>query len=113
VSTSQDGLSFLGALTEDGETMFFECTGAFTKEVTVPFFEALQARFGEKAVIVLDKGSYIANKVKEFAEETTIKLLYLPTGMAKLNPTEECWRQLRLAPGNRYFGTVEELGTGI
>ncbi len=33
--------------------------------------------------------------------------------MAKLNPTEECWRQLRLALGYRYFGTVDELRTGI
>jgi transposase len=114
VSASQDGLNFLGALTKNGETMFLECTGSFTKEVTVRFFEALQARFGEKLVIVLDKGSYFtANKVKEFAEETKIELLYLPTGMAKLNPTEECWRQLRSALGNRYFGTVDELRTGI
>jgi transposase len=65
-------------------------------------------------VVVLDKGTYFtAKKVKQFVEETKIELLYLPTGMAKLNPTEECWRQLRLALGNRYFGTVDELRDGI
>ena len=48
--------------------MFLECTGSFIKEVTVQFFEALQSRFGEKLVIVLDKRScFTANKVKEFA----------------------------------------------
>lgn len=114
VSASRDGINLLGALTEDGETMFLECNGSFTKEVTVQFLQALQARFGEKLVVVLDKGTYFtANKVKEFVEETKIELLYLPTGMAKLNPTEECWRQLRSALGNRYFGTIDELRAGI
>ena len=114
VSASRGGINLLGALTETGETMFLECDGSFTKEVTVRFLEALQARFGEELIVVLDKGSYFtANKVKEFAEESKIELLYLPTGMAKLNPTEECWRQLRSALGNRFFGSVDELRTGI
>ena len=33
--------------------------------------------------------------------------------MAKLDPTEECWRQLRSALGNRYFGSLEGLRVGI
>lgn len=114
VSASREGINFLGALTEDGETLFLECTGSFTKDVTVQFLQVLQAKFGEKLVVILDKGTYFtAKKVKQFVEETKIELLYLPTGMAKLNPTEECWRQLRLALGNRYFGTVDELRDGI
>jgi len=114
VSASRDGINLLGALTGTGETLFLECNGSFTKEVTVQFLQALQDRFGEELVVVLDKGSYFtANKVTEFVEETEIELLYLPTGMAKLNPTEECWRQLRSALGNRYFGSLEELGVGI
>ena len=114
VSASREGLNFLGALTETGETLLLECSGSFTKETTVQFLQALQAKFGEKLVVVLDKGSYFtANKVKEFAEDSKIELLYLPTGMAKLNPTEECWRQIRLTLGNRYFGTVDELRNGI
>jgi transposase len=64
--------------------------------------------------VVLDKGSYFtAKKVKQFAENSKIELLYLPTGMAKLNPTEECWRQLRSALGNSYFGEIDELRSGI
>jgi len=103
-----------GVLTEGVETMFLECDGSFTKEVTVRFLEALQTRFGEELIVVLDKRSHFtANKVKEFAEKSKIELLYLPTGMAKLNPTEECWRQLRSALGNRFFSSVDELRTGI
>jgi transposase len=114
VSASREGINLLGALTETGETMFLECTGSFTKEVTIQFLQALQARFREELVVVLDKGTYFtANKVTEFMEETEIELLYLPTGMAKLNPTEECWRQLRSALGNRYFDSLDELRTGI
>ena len=114
VPASRDGINFLGALTENGETLFLKCDGSFTKEVTVQFFEVLQAKFGEKLVVVLDKGSYFtANKVREFAEESKIELLYFSTGMAKLNPTEECWRQLRSALGNRYFGEIDNLRRGI
>lgn len=114
VSASRDGITFLGGLTENGETLFLECNGSFTKEVTVQVLQALQATFGEKLVVVLDKGSYFtAKKVRQFVEDSKIELLYLPTGMAKLNPTEECWRQLRSALGNRYFGTVDELRNGI
>jgi len=114
VSASREGLNFLGALTETGETLFLECSGSFTKEVTVQFLQVLQAKSGENLLIVLDKGSYFtAEKVAQFVEESKIELLYLPTGMAKLNPTEECWRQLRSALRNRHFGTVEELRSGI
>jgi transposase len=114
VSASRDGINFLGGLTEDGETLFLECAGSFNKETTVRFLKSLQARFREKLLVVLDKGSYFtAKKVKEFAENSKIELLYLPTGMAKLNPTEECWRQLRSALGNQYFGEVDELRSEV
>jgi len=114
VSASRDGINFLGGLTEDGETLFLECSGSFNKETTIRFLQALQARFGEKLLVVLDKGSYFtAKKVKQFAENSKLELLYLPTGMTKVNPTEECWRQLRSALGNQYFGEVDELRSEI
>ena len=91
MSASRDGINSLGGLTEDGETLFLECAGSFIKETTVRFLQSLQARFGEKLLVVLDKGFYFtAKKVKEFVEKSKLELLYLPTGMTKLNPTEEC-----------------------
>ena len=64
MSASREGINLLGALTENGETMFLECNGSFTKEVTVRFLQALQERFGEELIVVLDKGTYFtANKV--------------------------------------------------
>ena len=68
----------------------------------------------EEPVVVLDTGSYFtANKVRESVEGTERELLYLPTGMAKLDPIEECWRQLRTALGNGYSGSLDELRAGI
>lgn len=114
VSASRDGINFLGALTEEGETLFLECNGSFTKEVTVQFLQVLQAELGKKLVVFLDKASYFtAKKVKRFVEDTQIELVYFPTGMAKLNPTEECWRQLRMVLGNQYFGSLDELRAAI
>ena len=40
VSASRDGLDFLGALTETGETLFQECSGSFTEEITVQFLHS-------------------------------------------------------------------------
>lgn len=113
MSVSREGINFFGAFTEDGETLFAGCTGSFIKDVIVRFFQVLQAKFEEK-LVVLNKGTYlIIKKVNQFVEETNIELLYFPTGMVKLNLTEECWRQLRLALRNRYFETVDKLRYGI
>jgi hypothetical protein len=114
VSASRDGINFLGGLTENGETMFLECAGSFSKKTTVRFFQSLQTRFGEKLLVVLDKGSSVtAKKLKEFADESKLELRYLPAGMAQRNPTEECWRQLRSALDNQYFGEGDELRSEI
>ena len=71
VSASREGINLLGTLTETGETMFLECTGSFIKKVTIQLLQALQSKFGEEPVVVLNKGLYFtANKVREFVEGT-------------------------------------------
>jgi hypothetical protein len=61
----------LGALTEYGETLFLECTGSFTKDVTVRFLQTLRETFGKTLIVVLDQAPYfIAHKVKDFVEDT-------------------------------------------
>ena len=35
--------------------------------------------------------------------------MYFPRGSPELNPTEECWRRLDQALGNRLFDTLDEL----
>lgn len=84
------------------------------KEVLVQLQQVLRAEFGEKLVVVIDQASYLTvRKAKRYVDDTKGELVYFPPGMSRLNPTEECWRQLRFALGNRYFGTLDELGSGI
>jgi transposase len=114
VSGAWNSVKLLGALTDQGETTFFECESNFTSEVTIHLLQALQQEFGEKIAVVLDNASYFtANAVKDFAEETSIELIYLPRGSPKLNPVEECWRQFKQFLGNRSFEDVPQLRKAI
>jgi transposase len=47
--------------------------------------------------------------VKHVVADKPIELVYFPTGSPDLNPTEEYWRQLKKALGNRYFATPDEI----
>jgi len=51
--------------------------------------------------------------VKDFVTEEPIELVYFPRGSPDLTPTEECWRRLKQALGNRYFGTLGEIRSAI
>lgn len=114
MSASRKGVNLLGAVTEYGDTTVLESGGSFTGEVTIRFLEHLQAEFGEKLVVLLDQATYFtAEAVKNFAAEEPIELVYFPTGSPDLNPTEEYWKRLKQALGNRYFGTLSEIRTAI
>jgi len=114
VSASREGVNLLGAVTENGEATVLECGGSFTGAVTIRFLEHLQAQFGEKLVVLLDQATYFtATAVKDFVADEPIELVYFPTGSPDLNPTEEYWRQLKKALGNRYFGTLDEIRSAI
>lgn len=114
MSASREGINLPRTLTEYGETLFLECNSSFTKGVTVRLLRTLQEEFGRNLIVVLDQATYfIANKVKNFVEDTAIDLVYFPAGSPDLNPTEECWRQLRKILGNQYFGSLDELRVAI
>jgi len=105
-----ESLKLLGATTDTDETFFLPCEVNFNSDTTIRLLDALQNEFGEKLCVVLDNASYFtANAVQEFAEETPIELCYLPRGSPELNPTEECWRRLNRALGNRLFQTLDNL----
>jgi transposase len=87
VTGKWDSTKLLGAVSAAGETFFLPCEEN-----------------------LLDNASYFtANAVQEFVEDTPIELCYLPRGSPELNPTEECWRKLTQALGNRLFETLTEL----
>jgi len=107
-------VNLLGAVTEYGETTVLKCSGSFTDEVTIRFLEHLQAKFGEKLIVLLGQATYFtASAVKDFGVEEPIELVYFPTGSPDLNPTEEYWKQLKQALGNRYSGTFAEIRSAI
>jgi hypothetical protein len=114
VSGAWESVKLLGALTDRGETRFFDCESNFTAEVTIHLLQALQQEFGEKIAVVLDNASYFtANAVTDFAEETPVELIYLPRGSPELNPVEECWRQFKQFLGNRSFEELSQLRATI
>ena len=110
VTGAWDSIKLLGAVSDQGETFFLPCEENFNSDTTIRLLDALQTEFGEKICVVLDNASYFtAKKVKKFVEDTPIELCYLPRGSPELNPTEECWRKLNQALGNRLFDTLDEL----
>jgi len=105
-----DSIKLLGAVSDAGETFFLPCEANFNSDTTIRLLDALQREFGEKICVILDNASYFtANKVQDFVKDTPIELCYLPRGSPELNPTEECWRRLNQALGNRLFETLDEL----
>ena len=110
VTGKWNSIKLLGAVSDAGETFFLPCEVNFNSDTTIRLLDALQTEFGEKICVVLDNASYFtANAVQEFVEDTPIELCYLPRGSPELNPTEECWRQLNQALGNRLFENLDKL----
>lgn len=108
--SESDAIKLLGAVSEDGETVFTEVFGRFTSDVTVHFLRALQEELGEHLHVVLDNAAYFAsNQVAAFVEASQLKVTYLPAGSPDLNPVEECWRQFKRSLGNRFFQSIGEL----
>jgi len=110
VTGKWESIKLLGAVSDGGKKFFLPCEVNFNSDTTIRLLDALQTKFGEKICVVLDNASYFtANKVQEFVEDTPIELCYLPRGSPELNPTEECWRKLNQALGNRLFEDLDEL----
>lgn len=109
-----EGVKLLGALSENGETFVTPVEDSFTSEVTIRFLRALQTKFGEQIHVILDNATYFTSQqVADFVEDSAIRVTFLPPGSPDMNPVEECWRQLKRALGNRYFGSLDELRPAI
>lgn len=107
-------VKLLGEVTEDREFSATEVVDRFTSDVPIRFLRALQDEFGEKIHVLLDNAScFKSQHVQDFVEETTIEVTYFPRGSPNLNPVEECWGQLKRAPGNRFFGLIDELISAV
>ena len=114
VAEQWEATNLLGALSETGQTRFFQSESNFNSEVTIHFLRALQEEFGERLILVLDNAPYFASKkVKKFAESAGIELCFLPRYSPQMNPIEECWRQLALQLNNRIFEDLDQMNRSI
>lgn len=114
VAEEWEATNLLGAVSENGQTKFFQCENNFTSEVTIHFLRALQDEFGKKLILVLDNAPYFTSKkVQKFADSTGIELCFLPRYSPQMNPVEECWRQLALELNNRIFEDLDHLNRSI
>lgn len=107
-------MKLLGAVTDERDFFATEVVDRFKSDVTIRFLRALQDEFGEKIHVLLDNAPYFtSNQVRNFVEDSQIEVTYFPRGSPDLNPVEECWRQLKLALGNRFFGSLDELRSAV
>ena len=114
IAEEWEATNLLGALTENGNTRFYQSESNFNSEVTIHFLKALQEEFGEELILVLDNAPYFSSKkVQKFATSAGIELCYLPRYSPQMNPVEECWRQLALELNNRLFADLQQMNREI
>jgi transposase len=108
------GVKLLGAVSDEREFFATEVVDRFTSDVTIRFLQAIQEEFSEIIHVLLDIALYFkSQQVRDFVEETQIEITYFPRGSPDLNPVEECWRQLEQVPGNRFFGSINEIRPAV
>ncbi|MFB6198007.1 MAG: transposase [Halobacteriaceae archaeon] len=112
IAPSTDRVTVLGAVTHDGRSFYCWTEENLTAEHGIRFLEALEAEFGEKLIVLIDRAGYFyARDLWEFVsgereteciEETsvervrneTLQAWYFPPRLPELNPVEQCWNQL-------------------
>ena len=114
LSGQRDWTCLLGAITEDGDRFFSRFEEYVTAEHAKHFILALCEEFQEDLIVVLDGAPYFrASVVTDLAARDDLALVRLPAYSPELNPVEECWRQLKDALGNRFFGSHDDLNTAL
>lgn len=71
--------------------------------------KALQDEFGEQFHLLANAQYFTSQQVREFIENSVLKVTYLSNGSPDMNPVEECWRQFIQRLGIRFFETLDEL----
>lgn len=112
VAPSSDRVTVLGAVTHDGRSFYCWTEENLTADHGIHLLGALEATFGEKLVILIDRAGYFYAKklwkvvsgeeATEFIDETsvervrneTLQAWYFPPRLPELNPVEQCWNQL-------------------
>lgn len=112
VVPSTDRVTVLGAVTHDGRSFYCWTDENLSADHSVRLLSALEAEFGEKLIVLIDRASYFYAKdvwefvsgeeSTEFIDETSVERVrnetfqawYFPPRLPELNPVEQCWNQL-------------------
>lgn len=120
-------MTTLGAVTHEGESLYFSTEDYLTADHSIQLLQALKDEFGEKLIVILDRASYFyAMDLWEFVsgdrtissiDDTSVacvkgenlQIWYLPPHLPELNPVENCWNQFKNWYKYRFIETLEEL----
>lgn len=112
VSSSRKKVTVLKAVTHEGDSFHCWTDENLTAEHGIRLVRALQAEFGEKLVIFLDRASYFyakdlwefvsGTRSTECVDDTSVecvqnelmKVWYFPSHLPELNPVEGYWNKL-------------------
>jgi hypothetical protein len=112
VSSSRKNVTVLKAVTHEGDSFHCWTEENLTAEHGIRLLGALRAEFGEKLVILLDRGSYFyakdlwefvsGKRSTECVDDTSVecvqndalKVWYFPAHLPELNPVEGYWNKL-------------------
>ena len=111
VWNARNKVTTLGAVTHDGESLFFATEEYLTADHGIELLKALNDEFGENLIVFLDRAPYFYAKdlwefvsderSVEYLDDTSIacvrgetfQVWYFPPHLPELNPVEQCWNQ--------------------
>lgn len=127
VWNARNKVTTLGAVTHDGESLYFSTEEYLTADHAIQLVEALKQEFGEKLIVLLDQASYfyakdlwehvsgtrsidtVGDTSIKCAEGDELKVWYFPSHLPELNPVESCWNQFKNWYKYRLIETLPEL----
>lgn len=112
-TNSWEKVTVLGAVTDDGDSFYCWTEENLGTRHGILLLRALQAEFGQKLVVFLDRAGYFYTRnlwefvsgvrATETIEDTSIERVrgddlevwYFPSKLPELNPLEGCWDRLQ------------------
>lgn len=96
-------------MSEDDEEFHGRSDGDIPGEHARSFIPALSNEFDEGLVDVLDAAPYFRpSTVTDPADRDEVELVQLPPSSPDMNPAEECCRQLKESPKNRFVDDLDD-----
>ena len=116
-TASKTRINITGAIELETMKVISNQTESVNTESTVEFLQKIKDNYTDAAQIhvIADRASYhTSKKVKEFADQNSIVMHFLPAYSPNLNPIERLWKVMNEeVRNNRYFSLVKEFREAI